>query len=31
VPAILERDGDPWASILSSKQDLDTLLERQSA
>jgi bifunctional non-homologous end joining protein LigD len=31
VPAILEQDGDPWASILSSKQDLDTLLERQSA
>jgi len=31
VPDIVEKDGDPWAGILSSKQDLDALLERQSA
>jgi len=31
VPGMVERDGDPWAGILSSKQDLDALLERQSA
>jgi bifunctional non-homologous end joining protein LigD len=31
VPDILEKDGDPWATILSAKQDLDALLQRQSA
>jgi bifunctional non-homologous end joining protein LigD len=31
VPGMVEKDGDPWAEILSSKQDLDALLERQSA
>ncbi len=31
VPGILEEDGDPWAKVLSSKQDLDALLQRQSA
>jgi bifunctional non-homologous end joining protein LigD len=31
VPALLEEEGDPWAEILESKQDLDQLLERQSA
>jgi len=31
VPSMVEKDGDPWAGILSSKQDLDALLERQSA
>ena len=31
VPGVLEEDGDPWAKVLSSKQDLDALLQRQSA
>jgi bifunctional non-homologous end joining protein LigD len=31
VPGVLDQDGDPWAKVLSSKQDLDALLERQSA
>jgi bifunctional non-homologous end joining protein LigD len=31
VPDIVDESGDPWAAILSSKQDLDALLERQSA
>jgi bifunctional non-homologous end joining protein LigD len=31
VPAVLEQHGDPWAGILSAKQDLDALLGRQSA
>jgi bifunctional non-homologous end joining protein LigD len=31
VPDMLQRNGDPWARILSSKQDLDRLLQRQSA
>lgn len=31
VPDILEENGDPWAAILSAKQDLDALLQRQSA
>jgi bifunctional non-homologous end joining protein LigD len=31
VPELLEEEGDPWAGILSSKQDLDQLLQRQSA
>jgi len=31
VPKLLEDEGDPWAEILRSKQDLDQLLERQSA
>ncbi len=31
VPGVLEENGDPWAEVLSSKQDLDALLERQSA
>jgi bifunctional non-homologous end joining protein LigD len=31
VPDILEERGDPWAQILSSKQDLGKLLEQRSA
>jgi len=31
VPGVLEENGDPWAKVLSSKQDLDALLQRQSA
>jgi bifunctional non-homologous end joining protein LigD len=31
VPELLEEEGDPWDGILSSKQDLDQLLQRQSA
>ena len=31
VPGVLEENGDPWAQVLSSKQDLDALLESQSA
>lgn len=31
VPGVLEEDGDPWAKVLSTKQDLDALLQRQSA
>jgi bifunctional non-homologous end joining protein LigD len=31
VPDILQEQGDPWAGILSAKQDLGELLERQSA
>ncbi|MFL5548354.1 MAG: ATP-dependent DNA ligase, partial [Gemmatimonadales bacterium] len=31
VPGVLDEDGDPWAKVLSSKQDLDALLQRQSA
>jgi bifunctional non-homologous end joining protein LigD len=31
VPDILENEGDPWAAILASKQDLDALIQRQSA
>jgi bifunctional non-homologous end joining protein LigD len=31
VPDILQEQGDPWAGILSAKQDLGELLERRSA
>ncbi len=31
VPKILEDQGDPWAGILSSKQDLAALLQQRSA
>jgi bifunctional non-homologous end joining protein LigD len=31
VPGILEEQGDPWAGILSAKQDLAELLEQRSA
>jgi len=31
VPGVLEGDGDPWAKVLSSKQDLDVLLQRQTS
>jgi len=31
VPGVLEEEDDPWAKVLSSKQDLDALLQRQSA
>jgi bifunctional non-homologous end joining protein LigD len=31
VPDILEEQGDPWAGILSAKQDLTELLEHRSA
>ena len=31
VPDLLEQEGDPWAEILSSKQDLEALVQRQSA
>lgn len=31
VPDILEDQGDPWADILESKQDLTELLEQRSA
>lgn len=31
VPDILEQQGDPWADILSAKQDLGKLLEQRSA
>jgi bifunctional non-homologous end joining protein LigD len=31
VPAILEEQGDPWAGILSAKQDLGKLLEQRNA
>jgi bifunctional non-homologous end joining protein LigD len=31
VPDILEREGDPWADILSAKQDLAELLEQRTA
>jgi hypothetical protein len=31
VPDILEQQGDPWAEILTSKQDLAELLEQRSA
>lgn len=31
VPDILEEQGDPWADILSAKQDLAQLLEHRSA
>jgi bifunctional non-homologous end joining protein LigD len=31
VPDLLEQDADPWADILSAKQDLNELLGRQSA
>jgi bifunctional non-homologous end joining protein LigD len=31
VPGILQEQGDPWAGILSAKQDLDKLLEQRSA
>jgi bifunctional non-homologous end joining protein LigD len=31
VPDMLEEQGDPWADILSSKQDLGELLEQRSA
>jgi len=31
VPDILERDGDPWAGILSAKQDLAQLIEQRTA
>jgi bifunctional non-homologous end joining protein LigD len=31
VPDILEQQGDPWADILTSKQDLAQLLGERSA
>jgi bifunctional non-homologous end joining protein LigD len=31
VPGILEEQGDPWAGILSAKQDLAQLVEQRSA
>lgn len=31
VPDILERDGDPWAAILTAKQDLAELIEQRTA
>ena len=31
VPDVLEEQGDPWADILNSKQDLTQLLEKRSA
>jgi DNA primase len=31
VPGHLERDGDPWAGILSAKQDLAELIEQRTA
>jgi DNA primase len=31
VPDILEEQGDPWAGILTAKQDLGKLLEQRSA
>jgi bifunctional non-homologous end joining protein LigD len=31
VPALLEKRGDPWADILSAKQDLGALLEQRNA
>ncbi|HZN98581.1 MAG TPA: hypothetical protein VFB61_12690 [Gemmatimonadales bacterium] len=31
VPGILEQQGDPWADILTSKQDLGAMLEQRSA
>lgn len=31
VPALLEKGGDPWAAILSTKQDLAGLLEAKTA
>jgi bifunctional non-homologous end joining protein LigD len=31
VPEILEEQGDPWADILDSKQDLGELVEQRSA
>jgi DNA primase len=31
APDLLEKRGDPWAGILSAKQDLGALLERRTA
>lgn len=31
VPQLLEEQGDPWAGILSAKQDLGALLEQRTA
>jgi bifunctional non-homologous end joining protein LigD len=31
VPDILEREGDPWAGILTAKQDLAELIEQRTA
>jgi DNA primase len=31
VPGILQQQGDPWADILGSKQDLGAMLEQRSA
>jgi bifunctional non-homologous end joining protein LigD len=31
VPGILQQQGDPWADILRSKQDLGALVEQRSA
>jgi bifunctional non-homologous end joining protein LigD len=31
VPDLLEKHGDPWAGILTAKQDLSALLEQRSA
>jgi bifunctional non-homologous end joining protein LigD len=31
APELLEKQGDPWAGILSAKQDLGALLEQRSA
>jgi bifunctional non-homologous end joining protein LigD len=31
VPDILEQEGDPWAAILSAKQDLAELIEQRTA
>jgi len=31
APDLLEEEGDPWAAVLTSKQDLGQLLEAQTA
>jgi len=31
VPDLLEKHGDPWAGILTAKQDLSALLAQKSA
>jgi DNA primase len=31
APALLEKRGDPWAGILSAKQDLSAMLEQKTA